>query len=336
MHHLPSRLLILLLLGSLLTAGCSPSPVSPPAADGMKIVVIGKSVHPYWSSVEAGVRAAQRDLNVQTIFFAPPKEDVTAQIQTVETYTAQRVTGIAIAPSDPEALEPFLKKAAAAGILVTTLDTPAVANSASLVYIGTNNRAAGEAAGKLMVEMLPNGGEVSIARGSDTALNSLQRTEGFLSALAGSKIVTLPPYNDREDSAAALDLATSTIAAHPKLAGAFAMYAATGPAWITAIEEANRSGSIKLICFDATTDVIRGVAKGVVAAAIAQREYDMGYKSVQTIKLMTEKGTAAALAEMGAVNGVIDTGVDIVTATNLKQYSASLDAMGIPHDWVAP
>jgi ribose transport system substrate-binding protein len=73
--------------------------------------------------------------------------------------------------------------------------------------------------------------------------------------------------------------------------------------------------------------------EGVIDATIAQREFDMGYKSVQVIKLMAEKGKDAALKEMGAVDGVIDTGVDVVTAANLKDYEAGLDAKGIPHEW---
>ncbi len=302
----------------------------------MKIVVIGKSVHPYWSNVEAGVRAAGRDLGVETAFFAPPKEDVSAQIQTFETYTAQRVTGIAIAASDPEALEPFMRKATETGILVTTLDTPAVQGSASLVYIGTDNVNAGRIAGNKMLTLLPKGGKVAIGRGSDTALNALQRTEGFMSAIAGSKITALPPYNDREDPASALELAGSMLSTHPDLAGAFSIYAATGPAWVTMLEEANVEGQVKLICFDATRDIIEGIQKGVVQATIAQREYDMGYKSVQMIKLMAEKGPSAALGIMGAVAGVIDTGVDVVTADNLKEYQAALDAKGIPHEWRVP
>ena len=110
-----------------------------PPVEEIRIVVIGKSVLPYWSNVEKGVEAAGKDLGVETIFFVPPKEDVAAQIQTMETYIAQGVTGIAVAPSDPEALEPVMKKAAEAGILVTTLDTPPIENSVSLVYIGTDN-----------------------------------------------------------------------------------------------------------------------------------------------------------------------------------------------------
>ena len=328
------NMLGILVVLSMVLVACGPEATTPPEeAKPVKIVVIGKSVHPYWSNVEKGVIAAGNDLGVETVFFVPPKEDVTAQTQTMETYIAQGVTGIAIAPSDPNALEPVMKKAADAGIFVTTLDTPPVDNSVSLVYIGTNNFSAGKIAGETMADLLPDGGKVGIGRGSDTALNALQRTDGFLEGIAGANIEALEPVNDKEDAATALQLANSVISANPDLAGAFGVYAYNGPAWATAIKEANAVGKIKLVCFDATTDIINGIKEGVIDATVAQREYDMGYKSVEVIKLMAEKSVDAALSEMGAVDGVIDTGVDVITAATLKDYEATLDAKGIPHEW---
>ena len=324
-----------LVLLALAVAGCVPPGRSDAPPKAMKIVVIGKSVDPYWSNVEKGVDVAGKSLGVQTIFFVPPKEDVAAQIQTMEAYIAQGVTGIAIAPSDPQALEPVMKKAAASGIFVTTLDTPPVQGSVSQVYIGTDNYGAGKIAGETLVRLLPKGGKVGILRGSDTALNALQRTEGFLAAIAGTGIQPLPPVNDREDVAAALQMADSLIAANPDLAGAFGVYAVDGPAWATAIKAAGSVGAIRSVCFDTTTDIINGIKEGVIDATVAQHEYDMGSKSVQIIKLMAEKGVAAGLSEMGATNGIINTGVDVVTAGTLKAYEAALDARGIPHEWTA-
>ncbi|MDH7487628.1 MAG: sugar-binding protein [Anaerolineae bacterium] len=334
-------ILVAAIVLSMMVAACAPpaapappAEVKPPAKE-FKVVVIGKSVHPYWSNVEKGVRAAAKDLGLrddQAIFFVPPKEDVAAQIQTMETYIGMGVTGIAIAPSDPNALEPVMKKAADAGILVTTLDTPPVEGSVSLVYIGTNNYAAGKIAGEQMKKLLTKG-KVGIGRGSDTALNALQRTQGFLDAIKGTEITALEPVNDKEDAARALELANSVISANPDLAGAFGVYAYNGPAWATAIKEAGKVGQIKLVCFDATTDIINGIKEGVIDATVAQREYDQGYKSVQILKLMAEKGVEAALKEMGAVEGVIDTGVDVITAATLKDYEATLDKKGIPHEW---
>jgi ribose transport system substrate-binding protein len=326
---------VALLIAGLAACG-TPAPTAAPIAapeEAIKVVVIGKSVHPYWSNVEKGVIAAGEDLGVEVVFFVPPQEDVAAQIQTMETYTAQGVTGIAIAPSDPNALEPAMQAAADAGIFVTTLDTPPVEDSCSLVYIGTDNFTAGKMAGQAMADLLPGGGKVGIGRGSDTALNALQRTDGFLEGIAGTDIEALEPVNDKEDAATALQLANSVISANPDLAGAFGVYAYNGPAWATAIKEAGKAGVIKLVSFDATTDIINGIKEGVIDATIAQREYDMGYKSVEIIKLMAEKGVDAALSEMGAVDGIIDTGVDVITAATLKDYEATLDSKGIPHEW---
>jgi ribose transport system substrate-binding protein len=298
-------------------------------------VVIGKSMNPYWTSVERGVIAAGQDLGIEAALFVPPQEDVAAQIQMMETYIARRVTGIAIAPSNPDALERVMRKAADAGIIVTTLDTPPVDGSVSSAYIGTDNYAAGRIAGETMARLLPDGGKVGIVRGSDTALNALQRTDGFLSAVAGDAIQVLPPLNDREDAAVALQLSNSILLTHPDLAGAYGVYAYNGPAWATAIGEAKAAGEIRVVCFDATSDSINGIKMGAIDAVIAQREYDMGYKSVQIIDLIRRTGKAAALAELGAVDGVISTGVDVVTAENLHEYEAQLDARRIPHEWTA-
>jgi ribose transport system substrate-binding protein len=337
-----SLLFLILVLIALVTVQCMPAVKEAPVGQvtlpkEFRVVVIGKSVHPYWSNVEKGVRAAAKDLGLkdeQAVFFVPPTEDVAKQIETMETYIAQGVTGIAIAPSDPNALEPVMKKATDAGILVTTLDTPPVENSVSLVYIGTDNFSAGKIAGEQMTKLLPAGGVVGIGRGSDTALNALQRTDGFLEAIKGSKITALEPVNDKEDAARGLELANSVISANPDLAGAFGVYAYNGPAWATAIKEANKVDQIKLVCFDATTDIINGIKEGVIDATVAQREFDMGYKSVELIqKMATGAGPQKAIAAMGAVNGVIDTGVDVITQANLKDYEAGLDKKSIPHEW---
>jgi ribose transport system substrate-binding protein len=89
----------------------------------------------------------------------------------------------------------------------------------------------------------------------------------------------------------------------------------------------------RLVCFDATTDIINGIKEGVIDATVAQREFDMGYKSVQLINLLATKDADAAMSEMGVVDGILDTGVDIITPATLKDYEAGLDAKGIPHEW---
>jgi len=181
-----------------------------PAAAGIKVAVIGKSVHPYWANVEKGVKDAAAKLGVQADFFVPTKEDVAAQVNTMEGYIAQGYKGIAVAPSDPKAMQATIKAAMDAGIPVITLDTDAP-ESVRLAYVGTSNKSAGKTAGAEMAKLLPNGGKVAFGTGSLTALNSLERMAGFKEGM-GSKITVIDPVNnDKEDSATALELANASL-----------------------------------------------------------------------------------------------------------------------------
>ena len=303
-----------------------------PAA-AIKVAVIGKSVHPYWANVEKGVKDAATKLGVQADFFVPTKEDIAAQISTMEGYIAQGYDGIAVAPSDPKAMEATIKAAMDAGIPVITLDTDAP-ESVRLAYVGTSNKAAGVTAGQEMAKLLPNGGKVAFGTGSLTALNSLERMEGFRQGMGSAITVIEPVNNDKEDSATALELANATLVANPDLAGAFGVYAYNGPAWAKAIKEQGKAGQVKIVCFDATDEHIAFLQEGVIDVLVAQREYFQGYKSVELLTLMAQKGIEAGLAEYGVpADKVVDTGVDVVTKANLADYDATLTQLGIPHTW---
>ena len=299
----------------------------------LKVAVIGKSVHPYWANVETGVADAAAKLGVQADFFVPTQEDIAAQINTMEGYIAQGYDGIAVAPSDPKAMEATIQAAMDAGIPVITLDTDAP-DSVRLAYVGTSNLAAGVVAGQEMAKLLPDGGTVAFGTGSLTALNSLERMEGFRQGMGDNITVVEPVNNDKEDSATALELANATLVAHPDLAGAFGVYAYNGPAWAKAVKEQGKEGEVKIVAFDATDEHIAFLKEGVIDVLVAQREYFQGYKSVELLTLMAQKGIEGGMAEYGVPdNKIVDTGVDVVTLDTLADYDATLTALGIPHTW---
>jgi ribose transport system substrate-binding protein len=303
------------------------------APAGIKVAVIGKSVHPYWANVEKGVSDAAAALGVQADFFVPTQEDIAAQISTMEGYIAQGYDGIAVAPSDPKAMEATIAAAMDAGIPVITLDTDAP-DSVRLAYVGTSNKAAGVVAGQEMAKLLPNGGKVAFGTGSLTALNSLERMEGFREGMGDAITVIEPVNNDKEDSATALELANATLVANPDLAGAFGVYAYNGPAWAKAIKEQGKAGEVKIVCFDATDEHIAFLQEGVIDVLVAQREYFQGYKSVELLTEMANKGIEAGMAAYGVpADKIVDTGVDVVTLAGLADYDATLTSLGIPHTW---
>jgi len=324
----------MLLIGTACKEGEKEAEEATKEVGDITVVVIGKSVHPYWSNVETGVMDAKEDIGADAVFWVPTEEDIAAQISTMETYIAQEVDGIAVAPSDPEAMGPYIKKAMDAGIPTITLDTDAP-DSERLCYVGTSNKAAGVEAGEAMIELLPDGGTVSIGTGSLTAMNSLERIEGFEEAIEGTDITVIEPINnDGEDSTKALELANSTLVANPDLAGAFGVYAYNGPAWAKAVKEQGVAGDVKIVAFDATDEHIEYLKEDVIHVLVAQREYFQGYKSVELLTLMAQKGIDEAMEEYGVPDSkIVDTGVNIVTHEGLEEYAETLEELGIPFDW---
>lgn len=299
------------------------------------IGVIGKSVHPYWAQVEEGVKAAGKALGIDVRFFVPAKEDVPAQLQMLEAFIAQKFDGIAIAPSDPSAVIPTIKKALQLGIPVITLDTD-TPESGRYVYIGTNNYSAGYLAGTVMKELLGGKGKVAIGTGSLTAMNSLERMQGFRDAIAGTDIQIVDVLNDEEDGARAVSLAESVLSAHPDLSAFFGVYAYNGPSQALVVANAGKKDKVKIVCFDTTTDILSYVKDGVIQATMGQRPYMMGYLSVTILYLMKKIGVQNTLTMLpkvtvnNKVDYIVDTGVDVVTPSNLSEYLNEMAKLGIP------
>ncbi|HEY8498113.1 MAG TPA: sugar-binding protein, partial [Limnochordales bacterium] len=300
--------------------------------------VLGKSVHPYWDVVRNGTMAAARLFpEVEATFFVPQTEDIGRQIDVMESWIAQGYSGISVAPSDPNALAPVIRKALDAGIHVITNDTDAP-GTGRLLYIGTGNYNAGYAAGKAMARLLGGSGQVAILTGSLTALNSLQRIQGFRDALQGTGIrVVEPVLNDNEDTFRATDLATTAILNNPNLKGIFAVYAASTTGAAEAVRSTGTKDRIVVVGFDTLDSHLQALQDGYLDAVVGQKQYFMGYNSVVLLYLMAKTGRTNVLSLLPRTpegDVFVDTGVDVVTRDNLRAYVQEMDRLGIPHQFV--
>ncbi|WP_437586675.1 substrate-binding domain-containing protein [Sorangium sp. So ce1000] len=266
----------------------------------------------YWNNVRDGALAAGRDLQARVEFRSGMSSGAAAQDALLEDGIRRRVDGIAIAPIDPVALEPAIRRAMEAGIPVITIDTPAAPGSRALLYVGTDNRAAGRMAGEAMLRLLPQGGEVTIQAESFAVPNAQGRIEGFREAIAGSAIRVGSLSENLFNVDRAIELAVDAVRSSPGLAGAFGVCSENGPGFGLASMRLGRSGDLKLVAFDLVTSTVAMLQDGVVHAAIVQREYDMGYRGVQALYEMATRGVQEALADLPA-SRCIDTGVDLVT-----------------------
>jgi len=112
-----------------------------------KLAFVTNNVSDFWKLAEAGVRQYEKEAGVKVDFKMPPAGKVEEQNRFLEDLTSQGYHGIAVSVIAPDAQVPAINRAASQTNVITHDSDAPGANR--LAYIGTNNRRAGEAAGKL-------------------------------------------------------------------------------------------------------------------------------------------------------------------------------------------
>jgi len=285
------------------------------AQEKVKIGVLGKCVHPYWDVVRIGVEAAAELFpDVEATFWVPQIEDIPAQISTVEAWLAAGYDALSLAPSDPKAMEAVIKKALGLGIPVITHDTDAP-GSGRYFYLGTGNYAFGRAAGEAMLELLggpeaAKGKKVIIITGSLTALNSLERMQGFRDVVEPAGVEVVEVLNDREDVSTAVSLVEAALSAYPDLAGIYGVYAASTTGLARALETAGKTEEIIGVGVDTIKEHLQFLQKGALDTVVGQRQYYMGYHSVTLTRIAVKYGIETVLAALATAGALQPQGLD--------------------------
>jgi len=160
--------LVLLMVGSLVFAQGQKAA----ADDEITIVVMPKLVGiPYFNASETGALQAGKDLGVNVIYTGPSTADAAQQVRMIEDLIAKGVDAIAVAPNDPAALTPVLRKAKQAGILVLDWDTPADQSVVDLSVHQIDDQEYGQHIWDLLVEEMGDTGDYAIVTGGLSAAN---------------------------------------------------------------------------------------------------------------------------------------------------------------------
>ena len=172
----------------------------------------------------------------------PQTGSVDEQQQILEDLLARGVDGIAISPIDPANMTALLDQVAERTLLIThDSDAPA---SKRLAYIGTDNVAAGRAAGAEIAKALPEGGEIVIFVGRLDAQNARERKQGIEEALAGTGVTILDTRLDQGDQARAQENAEAMLVAHPDVDALVGLWSYNGPAILQAVRAAGKIGAV--------------------------------------------------------------------------------------------
>jgi ribose transport system substrate-binding protein len=278
------QLLLTVLCITTLISGCgkkeaADNPGSAPAGKKLKLAFVSNNTANFWSFARAGCDAAAKELGDVDVDFRITQDGSSAtQRQILDDLCAKGTDGIAVSVNDPDNQTDFLNKIAGETLLVCC-DSDAAA-SKRVAYIGTDNEAAGEEAGKMIKECLPNGGKIMLFVGHSDSQNAMERSGGIKKALAGSNIEIIDIRTDDADAVRAQKNAEDTLVKYPDIACLVGLWNYNGPAILNAVRGAGKTGAVKIVCFDDEDDTLAGIAAGDIYGTVVQNPFEFGKQSV--------------------------------------------------------
>jgi ribose transport system substrate-binding protein len=281
-----------------------------PARTTIAVVPKGQ-VHVFWQSVRAGAEAGAKEAGVEMVWAAPQVEtDFTGQASIVEDFTNRGVSAIVLAPSHQTALVSVAERAVAAGIPVVIMDS-ALESDRSASYVATDNRQGGVLAAREMGRATGGQGKVAVVGIAPGSGSGLEREGGFTDTLQkefpGLTLVGLQ-YSD-SDRSKALSVAEDFLSRTPDLAGMFGSNESAAVGVFRAVQNRGKKGQVKVIGFDASSDLLEALRDGTIEALVVQNPFRMGREAVQA---------AVKAAAKQPVEKRIDTGVVVVTRENVE------------------
>jgi ribose transport system substrate-binding protein len=281
----------------------------------LRIAVIPKgTTHEFWKAVHAGAMKAGKELNVEVIWKGPLKEDdLKSQVDLVQSFTAQGLAGLVLAPLNESALVAPVKAAVKSGVPVVIFDSD-LKGTDHASFVATDNRAAGRLAGEKLGALLGGKGNVIVLRYQEGSASTHNREEGFLEAIRKFpeiKVLSDNQYGGATTEsafAASENLLLAQNAAKGQLQGAFCPNESTTFGMLLALEKAGLAGKLRFIGFDSSAKLVEAIRAGKLDGLVLQNPFNMGYLAVKTLVLHLKHEK---------IESRIDTGASLVDKANM-------------------
>jgi ribose transport system substrate-binding protein len=281
-------------------------------AKSYKIVLVaGIATDAFYITMSHGAAAEAKAEGASFQFVGAPTWGPSYQLPFLNATIAQHPDLILIAPTDTVAMQAPIARAVKAGIPVILVDTTLKNPSIAATTISSDNIKGGLAAATALAIAIGKKGKVAGITTVPGVSTTDQRLQGFNQGLKKYPNITNIGTTFATDNATrAGTILKGLVAAHPDLAGVFAMNVVTGDGVLAAAKEAGLAGKLKLVEFDAGPTQVDGLRKGQISALIAQYPYGIGQMGVKlgieylngNHKLQPHYGTGEAIITQANVN----------------------------------
>jgi len=312
------RKFLFLLLVLCVVSGCTKGPASN-TKKKLTIAVIPKgTTHEFWKSIHAGSNKAASELTaqgteVEVIWKGPLREDDREQqIQVVEGFAAQGVSGIVLAPLDNRALVRPVSDAGRAGVPTVIIDS-GLESTDFVSFVATDNRKGGSLAAERMGQLLNGKGKVLVLRYAEGSASTTEREQGFIETIKQKfpdiELVSTDQYAGatRDTAKRASENLLNKFA--DVVQGIFTPNESSTAGMLLALEDIGKAGKISFVGFDTSQTFIDAINANKLHGIVVQNPFNMGYLGVRTM-------VDSLLGK--TVEKRIDTGVMLVTKENMQ------------------
>lgn len=234
----------------------------------------------FFQSVAKGMEAAGEAFGVQ-LDIQYTSRDLNKEQTLTDTYLAQGYDGLVMNCSDSSAITGCLQKAADAGVPFISVDTTPERTDLAAGTVTSDNYAGGYAAGKLMMELLPEGGDIIMTKLEFASVAMDQRYQGFEDAIEGSNINVVDYIEQdgtREDT---LTKIAPMLTKYDTLVGIYCTQGDPAIGALSAVDTAGLSDKITIISYDVEDEVAEAIKNGTaIKGGVTQFPYAIGYFGV--------------------------------------------------------
>jgi ribose transport system substrate-binding protein len=298
------------------SSGSTGSSASPGSSKSVKVTFVqGVAGDPFYETMACGAKAEAAKDNVELTVQGAKNWDVSLQIPLLNSVIAAKPDALFIAPNDSSALVQPLKQATAANIKVVLVDTTLSDTSFVASAIASDNVKGGAAAADALAKLVGEKGPVLLVGGQPGVSTAEARQKGFEDGLKKYPNITYLGNVFTSNGVAKISqLVSAQLAAHPDLAGIFALSTDQSEGANNAVKAAGKAGQVKLVGFDAGPAQVEQLRNGVVQALVAQQPAQIGADGVQQ---------AAAAVRGESVQKQIGTDSTIITKDNVDDPTVS-------------
>lgn len=254
-------------------------PVDQASEKPIKIAAIGNDLNEFSILVSEGMewaKSALADRNCTVDYYGLTEFNAVATEELIRNCITLGYDGINTFGFS-EVLQEVIQEAVDAGIVVCTWNTDAGEGSARMGFFGEEGYSASQRLGKFAYDLLgAEGGEYAIITGSFSVYSHELRRTGFKSQFEADKnwtCVSETENNDKSDTA--YSTTENLLLAYPDLK--FVYVSAGGPEGAAkAIQDAGKTGQVKLFCHDWTQETVRYAKSGEVTGCLDQDPFNQG------------------------------------------------------------